>query len=89
MKRKRKKKAKQEEQQRIRAILEASLRGWNEELNFRLLCDLEPEFYLEDDRILWVEELTITNMEFSGRKKATLWERILAALGRLRRSVTI
>lgn len=84
---KRKRKKAEEKQQQEIACIEAYLQELLENVNLKVICDMEAEAFLQGS-LLWAEEITIEEIVYPKRKRFS-FKRFFAALFRKFRKVRI
>lgn len=80
------KKAEERRQQEITCI-EAYLQELLENVNLKVICDMEEEVLLQEN-LLWAEEITIEGIVYPKRKRFSL-KRLFLALFQIFRKVRI
>lgn len=82
---KRKQKKAEERRQQEIACIEAYLQELLENVNLKVICDMEAEAFLQED-LLWAEEITIEEIACPKRKRFS-FKRFFSALFRKFRKV--
>ncbi len=84
---KRKQKKAEEKQQQETACIKAYLQELLENVNLKVICDMEEEAFLLEN-LLWAEEITIEEIVYPKRKRFSL-KRFFFALFQIFRKIRI